>query len=219
MRTSITSISFITCAVFVACNGQAQKKSSGGRRVAPKDGDIVFQYSGSAQCAAIAQATHSPYTHCGIIFIEDGSPFVWEAVGPVKKTPYGEWVAHGVNGFAVVRRLKDTSVLSGANISAMRAEGETEMGKPYDIFFNMDDERIYCSELVWKIYQQGAQIAVGKVERFGDMDFTGPDAKRILKDRFGDAFPADQQVITPASMFTSPLLMTVDSTGVPPAWD
>jgi hypothetical protein len=180
------------------------------------DGDIVFQYSGSMQCAAIAQATHSPYTHCGIVFMEGGKPVVWEAVGPVLKTPYRDWVKHGVNDHAVVKRLKDTAPLTPVHIAAMRSEGEKEMGRPYDIWFNMDEERIYCSELVWKVYERGAGLHVGTIERFGDMDFSGAEARRVLKERFGDAFPADQEVITPASIFRSPLLYTVDSLASPP---
>lgn len=180
------------------------------------DGDIVFQYSGSMQCAAIAQATRSPYTHCGIVFHEGGKPMVWEAVGPVRKTPYREWVGHGLNDHVVIKRLKDASPLSVAHLAAMRAEGEKAMGRPYDIRFNLDEERIYCSELVWKIYDRGAHLRVGTIERFGDMDFTGAEARRMLKERFGNAFPADQEVITPASIFKSALLYTVDSLNHPP---
>lgn len=181
-----------------------------------RDGDIVFQYSGSMQCAAIAQATSSPYTHCGIVFIEDGKPMVWEAIGPVLKTPYFEWMKHGVNDHVVIKRLKDVAPLSVEHIVAMKAEGEKEMGRPYDIRFNMDEEYIYCSELVWKIYERGAGLRVGTIERFGDMDFSGAEARRVLKERFGDAFPADQEVVTPASLFRSPLLYTVDSISAPP---
>lgn len=181
-----------------------------------RDGDVVFQYSGSAQCAAIAQATHSPYTHCGVVFLDDGEPMVWEAVGPVRKVPYASWVEHGVNHHIVVKRLKDPGPLTAMHVQAMRKEGEAEMGKPYDILFRMDDANIYCSELVWKIYERGAGIELGKVQRFGDMDFHGDEARRVLRDRFGSAFPADQQVITPAGIFRSPLLYTVDSLGAAP---
>lgn len=182
-----------------------------------RDGDIVFQYSGSMQCAAIAQATRSPYTHCGIIFLDGGRPEVWEAVGPVQRTPYHEWVKHGFDGHVVIKRLKDPSTLTPRRLAAMRAEGQREMGRPYDPYFNMDDERIYCSELVWKIYERGAGLRLGSLERFGDMDLTGPEARRILKERFGEEFPADQEVITPASIFSSPMLYTVDSLGAAPA--
>ena len=215
---AITACSLITALGFFGRAWrlpEVQKKVGTG--AALRDGDIVFQYSGSMQCAAISQATRSPYTHCGIVFIEGGKPMVWEAVGPVRKTPYREWVGHGLNDHVVIKRLKDTSPLSPGHLAAMRAEGEKEMGRPYDIRFNMDEDRIYCSELVWKIYERGAGVRVGAIERFGDMDFTGAEARRVLKERFGEAFPADQDVITPASIFRSTLLYTVDSVSTPPS--
>jgi hypothetical protein len=181
-----------------------------------RNGDIVFQHSGSMQCAAVAQATHSPYTHCGIIFIEDGLPVVWEAVGPVMRTPFTQWVEHGVNGHVVVKRLKKGELLTVDVVAAMKAAGERDMGKAYDIYFAPDTELIYCSELVQRIYQAGAGVTIGEVQRFGDMDFSGAEARRVLKDRFGDRFPADQLVVTPASLFRSRLLVTVDSVGVAP---
>lgn len=186
-----------------------------GQAPALQDGDIVFQCTDGPQCEAIAQATRSPYTHCGIVFLQQGTPYVWEAVGPVRKVPYTEWVHHGLNDHVVVKRLRDTAPLQGEHLLAMKAEGEREMGRPYDIYFDMDDERIYCSELVQKIYQRGAGIEVGEVERFRDMDLTGEAARHILDERFGTAIPADRQVVTPAALFRSPLLVTVDSVGAP----
>jgi len=190
----------------------AKQKGTGTLR----DGDIVFQHSGSMQCAAVAQATHSPYTHCGIVFIEGGRPVVWEAVGPVMRTPFTEWVEHGVDGHVVVKRLKQGELLTPDVVAAMKAAGERDMGKAYDIHFAPDTERIYCSELVQRIYQAGAGVSIGEVQRFGDMDFSGAEARRVLQDRFGERFPADQPVVTPASLFRSPLLVTVDSVGVAP---
>lgn len=212
---TVCALSVASTFIFVAWHFPPQQKKKGGPTVELHDGDIVFQYSGSQQCAAIAQATRSPYTHCGIVFIEDGKPMVWEAIGPVVKTPYSEWAKHGANDHVVIKRLKDGTPLSAEHIAAMKAEGEMEMGRPYDIRFNMDEAYIYCSELVWKIYERGAGLRVGTIERFGDMDFSGAEARRVLKERFGDAFPADQDVITPASIFRSELLYTLDSLGTP----
>jgi uncharacterized protein YycO len=47
----------------------------------------------------------------------------------------------------------------------MQKEGEKLRGKKYDIYFGWDDQRIYCSELVWKIYKRGANIEIGKLQR------------------------------------------------------
>jgi hypothetical protein len=33
----------------------------------------------------------------------------------------------------------------------MKATGEGFLGKDYDLTFGWSDERLYCSELVWKV--------------------------------------------------------------------
>lgn len=51
-----------------------------------RDGDVIFQITESSQCKAIQLATQCKYTHCGIIFSDNGALFVYEAVQPVKVT-------------------------------------------------------------------------------------------------------------------------------------
>jgi hypothetical protein len=52
-----------------------------------RDGDIIFQTSQSAQSIAIQKATHSKYSHMGIIFFRGGKPYVYEAIKIVQYTP------------------------------------------------------------------------------------------------------------------------------------
>jgi hypothetical protein len=51
-----------------------------------KNGDIIFQTSLSQQSKAIQLATNSKYSHCGIIYKDNGQFYVYEAVQPVKIT-------------------------------------------------------------------------------------------------------------------------------------
>lgn len=53
----------------------------------PQTGDIIFQISQSSQSKAIQLATHSDYSHTGMIVIREKKPYVFEAVGPVIYTP------------------------------------------------------------------------------------------------------------------------------------
>lgn len=71
----------------------------------PRDGDIIFHTSRSAQSLAIQKATGSRYSHMGIVYVKDGAASVFEAVEPVKLTPLTEWIARGVGGRYVVKRL------------------------------------------------------------------------------------------------------------------
>jgi hypothetical protein len=56
---------------------------------------------------------------------------VYEAVQPVKLTPFAEWTARGPDGHFVVKRLRDTRVLTPQVLKRMRAIGEEYRGKSY----------------------------------------------------------------------------------------
>ncbi len=178
-----------------------------------QNGDIIFQTSQSKQCTAVQIATRSIYSHCGIIYIEKNKVFVYEAVGPVKMTPFNEWIQHGKDSKYVVKRLKNASTeLTPTIFAKVKASGEKYKGKSYDLYFGWSDEKIYCSELVWKIYKQGANIEVGKLQKLKEFDLSSKEVKAIIKERYGDNIPLDEIVISPKSIFDSELLVTVKDT-------
>ncbi|MNG62358.1 hypothetical protein D3C87_743400 [compost metagenome] len=177
-----------------------------------KDGDMIFQSSISPQCKAVQLATGSPYSHCGLIFHEDGKPYVLEAVQPVTVTTLTDWIARGKNKHYVIKRLKEADkVLSEEILAKMKGIGEGFLGKNYDATFEWSDSRIYCSELIWKIYQRGAGIEVGKLEKLKDFDLSSAEVKSKLKERYGNQIALEETVISPASIFNSELLTTVAS--------
>jgi uncharacterized protein YycO len=174
------------------------------------NGDIIFQTSLTDQSKAIHLATKSKYSHCGIIYIENGQYFVFEAVQPVKNTPLDKWIARGKNGHYVIKRLKNAEeILTAETLQKMKVEGEKFKGKNYDLTFEWSDDKIYCSELIWKIYQRATGLEVGKLERLSDFDLSSEVVKTKMKERYGDNIPLDEIVISPVSIFESELLMTV----------
>ena len=176
-----------------------------------KNGDIIFQISLSAQSKAIQLATQSQYSHCGIIYQKGNEYFVFEAVQPVKLTPLKEWIARGKNQHYVIKRLKNAqSILTPKVLVSMQKEGEKLRGKKYDIYFGWDDQRIYCSELVWKIYKRGANIEIGKLQRLRDFDIDHKVVRKKLKERYGDRIPLSEKVISPASIFEDSQLIEVE---------
>lgn len=127
-----------------------------------QDGDIIFQTSLSEQSKAIQLATKSEYSHCGIIFKEGNDFFVFEAVQPVKRTPLDQWITRGKNGKYMIKRLKNADqVLTPDALSKMKEIGNQFFGKKYDLTFEWSDDKIYCSELVWKIYQRATGMKIG----------------------------------------------------------
>ena len=177
--------------------------------LALKNGDIIFQDSSSSQSQAIKLATHSDYSHVGIVYNEKGKSYVYEAVGPVVATPLKEWIKHGENGHYVVKRLKDNSILTKTALKKMQKVGKTFANKPYDLLFGWSDKKIYCSELVWKIYKRGLGVELGKLKKLKEFDLTHPVVKSLLTKRYGKNIPLNEQVIDPQGVFDSTLLKTV----------
>ena len=177
-----------------------------------KNGDLIFQTSLSSQSKAIQLATKSAFSHCGIIFQDGSNWYVFEAVQPVKRTPLNKWIARGKGGKYVIKRLKNADqVLTPATLQKMKQVGNQLLGKNYDLTFEWSDNKIYCSELIWKVYQRGAGIEIGKLEKLRNFDLTAPAVKKKMKERYGNNIPLDETVISPAAIFDSELLTTVKS--------
>ncbi len=175
-----------------------------------QNGDIIFQTSKSSQSKAIQLATNSKYSHMGIIYLTDGQYYVYEAVQPVMLTKLNDWIKRGENSHYVVKRLRDSDqLLTNENIEKMKDYGEKFKGKNYDMYFEWSDDKIYCSELVWKIYKEALDIEIGDLQEFREFDLSNDIVKRKMKDRYGDKIPLDEKVISPATMFNSDKLLTI----------
>ncbi|TDM08172.1 MAG: hypothetical protein C4K60_01330 [Ideonella sp. MAG2] len=175
-----------------------------------QDGDIVFQTSRSAQSVAVQRATGSKYSHMGMVFMRGGKPYVLEAAGKVGYTPLATWTARGVGGHIVVKRLRDADrVLTPAALKKLAQQGQALVGRPYDLTFEWSDERIYCSELVWKVYQRALGVTIGEQQRIKDFKLDDPAVQQKMKERYGDKVPMNEPVVSPVAMFDSPQLVTV----------
>jgi uncharacterized protein YycO len=175
-----------------------------------QSGDIIFQTSKSSQSKAIQLATKSKYSHMGIIFEDDEQDFVYEAIQPVKLTPLKQWIERGEKGHYVIKRLVDADkILTPEALAKMKQIGEQFKGKNYDLYFEWSDEKIYCSELVWKIYKEALDIEIGQLEKLSDFDLSNIIVQQIMGERYGNDIPLEEKVISPAAMFNSNKLRTI----------
>ena len=173
----------------------------------PRTGDIVFHTSTSAQSAAIQAATHSVYSHVGVVVHEKGHPMVLEAVEPVKLTPLQKWLDRGQGGRYVIKRMKQG--LAAATLARMEQDARRFLGKPYDLTFEWSDDRIYCSELVWKLFKASAGVELAPLTTLRTFDLTVPVVKAKLKERYANNIPLDEPVVPPSALFDSDLLEIV----------
>lgn len=165
-----------------------------------KNGDVIFQQSESRQCKAISLATHSDWTHCGVVFMNHGKWVVAEAVEPVVFTPVEEFIARGKQGRAEVRRLNRS--LTFEEEKAMWDFLTAQRGKHYDIGFHWSDREMYCSELVWKAYR-AAGVELTEPRPLKSFDLTSPLVKSVMQERYGSAVPLDEPMVSPGDLFLS----------------
>jgi hypothetical protein len=146
----------------------------------------------------------------GLVLSQNGRPYVFEAVGPVKYTPLTQWRERGLGRRLVVKRLRDSErVLTPGAVQKLREVARQFEGRPYDLAFAWSDERIYCSELVWKIYDRALGIQIGELQQLRSFDLSDEMVRTKLRERYGPVLPLDEPVISPAAMFDAGVLETV----------
>lgn len=128
----------------------------------------------------------------------------------MSETSLAAWVARGQGGRFVVKRLREAqTVLTPPVLQKLRAAGEQYRGRSYDLYFGWSDERIYCSELLWKMYQQATGRKIGQLQHLRDFNLSHPAVQAKLRERYGRRLPLDELVISPVQMLESRELVTV----------
>ncbi len=162
----------------------------------PREGDVVFQSLPHGPLVnAIEGATHSPYSHCGLVAREGGRWYVYEALGTVGRTPLLSWWQRGRSRALGVYRLNDEY---RPCVPEMLDYVRGLVGRPYDIHYSMDDDRIYCSELVFKAFRAATGQPLGEVVRFGDLDWK-PFEQLIERIEDGPV-PVERRMIPPRQL-------------------
>ena len=199
------------CGVF-ACVASLWLTFAHATGIAVEEGDLIFQTSRSSQSLAIQQATQSEYSHMGVVFMRNGRAYVLEANATVRYTELEQWIDRGEGRHFVVKRLKDAkTLLTDEAKHKLRDVARSLEGRKYDLTFEWSDDRIYCSELAWKLFDRALGLHIGELQRMRDFNLSDPAVRSKLRERFGDKVPLDEPVISPVAMFRSPLLVTVAS--------
>lgn len=167
----------------------------------PQPGDLVFQTSRSQQSAWLQVVTHSRYTHVGLVIDVDGSLAVIEAVQPVQIVPLEAWIRRGVEGHVAIRR--PTTPLTEAQTDALEAAARTHLGKSYDLAFSWDDDRIYCTELVAKAYQDALGWTLGERRPMASWNVTDPQILAAMRARGMDP---NEAALAPVDLLNDPRL-------------
>ncbi len=122
-----------------------------------QNGDLIFQDLDCKMCDAIELVTmghkgHS-ISHMGIIKIEDDKIYVIEAFDSVQEVTLEEFLSRSYDRHnkpkIMIGRLKPQYQKYIPN--AIK-NAESLLGKPYDDVFDINNDKYYCSELVFKSF-------------------------------------------------------------------
>lgn len=167
-----------------------------------REGDVIFQTSQSEQSPLIQIGTRSKISHCGIIVMRGGKPYVLETLRTLVLTPLDKFIARGEEGKYWIKRSKKENI---------KIRYSNYLGKRYDLAFKFDNGRYYCSELVYDIYKKQLGIELAKPRQVKDylILFTDrlPKIKRAMKRR---GISKKQYAIAPVDIFNSGHLESVD---------
>ena len=183
----------------------------GFRNYQPQEGDLVFQSLPHSRLVnAIEGATHSPFSHCGIVAKENGRWVVYEAYRNVDSVPLRQFTQRGRGEAFAVYRLRPEYQPHVANTVA---EVRRFRGRPYDERYRLDDdaEAIYCSELIYLAYRAASNEELGKLVTLGELKWQ-PYLELIEKLEGGPP-PLDRQMITPRDLAAAEQLQRVYSYG------
>ena len=160
-----------------------------------KEGDLIFQSLPFGELTTVIEgATHSPYSHVGLVVQKNGFWYVREAIGKVRDTPLLWWILRGRgDAFSVYRLKKEYQT----NIPKLIEESQKMLGYPYDFHYELDDEKIYCSELIYKAYKRVTNKELGKITTLQELDWK-PHEAFILS--IENTIPLDRKMITPKDL-------------------
>ena len=166
-----------------------------------REGDVIFHTSQSSQSPLIQIGTRSHITHCGIIVMRDGRPYVLETLKTLVLTPLDKFIARGKDGKYWLKRSDKENI---------KIDYAHYLGKPYDLAFSFDNDIYYCSELVYDIYKNQLGIELCKPKQVGDYLILGTDKlDKIENTMQRRGITKEQYAVAPVDVFESEYLHSV----------
>ena len=212
-RGALNSLGMEACRVgivVVALAAIGCSRASPSAGYAPMEGDVVFQaLPQSPLVNAIEGATRCAYSHCGLVVREaSGRLAVLEAFRSVREVPIDAWIERGRGGAITVHRFREPFA---ERIPEIVAAARRFAGRPYDVRYRMDDEAIYCSELLYKAFLAVTGERLGRTQTLGELEWR--PFETFIRESEGGALPLDREMITPRALSEAESLREVFRAG------
>lgn len=130
-----------------------------------RTGDLVFnKINGQTQVSTANDSTYI-YNNIGVLFVDEENFVVIETADRVQYASLRQWIKKGLNNHYLVKRLINAdSLLSIERAQLLRKVAQDNIFKETEKSNNWSDDKMYNSELVWKIYKNSLNVELGKLE-------------------------------------------------------
>ena len=160
-----------------------------------REGDVIFHTSQSSQSPLIQIGTRSHITHCGIVVMKDGKPYVLETLKTLVLTPLDKFIVRGKDGKYWLKRSDKEDI---------KIDYAHYLGKSYDFAFSFDNDIYYCSELVYDIYKRQLGIELCTPKQIGDYLILGTDKLDKIEEAMSRrGITKEQYAVAPVDIFES----------------
>ena len=183
-------------------------------------GDLILRHSEgfSSDIFKGASKRENLYSHAGItIRNSDGTVDVYHMLGGVEN-PNFNLKKDSVQAFVSPTFAKAFAIYHYDLTDEERIHIDSLVRYYYksNLQFDMDfdlksDKKMYCSELVWKIYKEMG-INLCEPKTFSNYNISSPEVQKAIKQRYGTTFNMDEQVVAPVDIYESSLVKTVFNT-------
>jgi hypothetical protein len=171
-------------------------------RLAP--GDLVFIALDGMFGRAVREVTGSPAAHVGIVAERESHLTVIHASGMVKEEPLERFLSYGTGVYAARRYPFATDDARRAFVWTARSF----LGVGYDRKFRIDNDTIYCSELVYRSFKDHLGLVPMELKpmRWGG---ASPEARDFLIQFVGGPLPEGEPGVSPVHYLVAPGFTTV----------
>ncbi len=149
------------------------------------DGDVVFIKNKKLGSSSLLPNGKTSYNYVGIIFIENGKPFVYHATEPISKCSLEDFISLSQNKDYKIKRLWDISVLTSDVVETMHTFAKAKLGEHYDSKLTLNNDQLYNAEFVYKIYQSALGILLAEPKPMNEYKHDGVSLE-FLKEAYGD---------------------------------
>lgn len=129
-----------------------------------KQGDIVLRKGNDAtsDMLCLLNLSDKTYSHCGVVNIENGYPFVYHSIGgednpdaKLRRDSANFWITPANNNTIGIARtdLTDEQKIKMAGLLQQFYKKQVKFDMKFDL---KSDDRFYCAELVYKAVTQAA---------------------------------------------------------------